>query len=182
MKKRKIGSARPRRPAAPDEADGDESNEAALVAWCNDVQNWNATWADYEQQVLTLVNKKRAAGATCGGTAYPPAPALTLDTRLRCAARKHAKDMGVKNFFSHTGSDGSTPWARIKKAGYAYTQAAENIAWGYAAPADVVKGWMASTDHCKNIMKKGLKHVGVGFYAAPSSTYKNLWSQSFGTP
>lgn len=163
-----------------DEADIDDSGEASLVAWCNDVQSWNSTWAEYENQVLAKVNQKRAAGATCGGTYYPPAPALTLDTRLRCAARKHSKDMGVKNFFSHTGSDGSTPWARIKKAGYSYADAAENIAWGYTTPTDVVAGWMASSGHCKNIMKSTLKHLGVGYYAAPNSDYKHLWSQSFG--
>lgn len=166
--------------ADPDEADIDDPEEAALVAWCNDVQSWNATWTEYENQVLAKVNQKRAAGATCGGTWYPAAPALTLDTRLRCAARKHSKDMGVNNYFSHTGSDGSTPWARIKKAGYTYTQAAENIGWGYSTPTDVVAGWMASTDHCKNIMKPTLKHLGVGYYAAPGSNYKHLWSQSFG--
>jgi uncharacterized protein YkwD len=167
--------------ADPSEAD-DSEPEAALVAWCNDVQNWSATWAGHEQQVLTKINQKRAAGATCGGTWYPPAPALTLDTRLRCAARKHSKDMGVKDFFSHTGSNGSTPWDRIKKSGYTYTQAAENIAWGYTTPSDVVKGWMASPGHCTNIMNKTLKHLGVGYYAAPGSSYKHLWSQSFGKP
>lgn len=163
------------------EESSEDTDETALVAWCNDVQSWNATWTDYEKQVLAKINQKRAAGATCGGTYYPPAPALTLDTRLRCAARKHSKDMGVKNFFSHTGSNGSTPWARIKKSSYAYTQAAENIAWGYSTPTDVVNGWMASSGHCQNIMKKGLKNIGVGYYAAPASTYKHLWSQDFGT-
>jgi hypothetical protein len=166
--------------AEANEADIDDSGEAALVAWCNDVNSWDASWAEFESQVLTKVNQKRAAGATCGGTYYAPAPALTLDTRLRCAARKHAKDMGVKNFFSHTGSDGSTPWDRIKKAGYSYADAAENIAWGYTTPTDVVAGWMASSGHCKNIMKPTLKHLGVGYYAAPNSNYKHLWSQSFG--
>lgn len=153
---------------------------ANLVAWCDDVVNWSQTWSDYEAQVLTLVNQKRAAGATCGGVKYPPAPPLTLDDRLRCAARKHSKDMGVKNFFSHTGSNGSTPWQRIKSAGYTYTQAAENIAAGYSTPSAVVTGWMNSSGHCKNIMKAGLKHLGVGYYEGTVG-YKRYWTQDFGT-
>jgi len=157
-----------------------EDGASDLVAWCDDVVSWDQTWSDYEAQVLTLVNQKRAAGASCGGVAYPPAPPLTIDERLRCAARKHSKDMGVKNFFSHTGSNGSTPWQRIKNAGYTYTQAAENIAAGYSTPTAVVNGWMTSTGHCKNIMRASLKHLGVGYYKGTVG-YKNYWSQDFGT-
>src|SRR5262245_32662523 len=71
--------------------------ESELVAWCDDIINWNAGWVTFEDQVLTLVNQKRAAGATCGGVAKPPVAALTFDDRLRCAARKHSKDMGSNN-------------------------------------------------------------------------------------
>ncbi|MDI1483975.1 CAP domain-containing protein [Polyangium sp. y55x31] len=158
-----------------------EDGAADLVAWCDDVVSWNQAWSDYEAQVLTLVNQKRAAGASCGGVAYPPAPALTLDERLRCAARKHSKDMGVKNFFSHTGSNGSTPWQRINSAGYTYKTAAENIAAGYASPTAVVNGWMTSTGHCKNIMNAKLKQLGVGYYEGTTG-YKKYWTQDFGTP
>ncbi len=158
-----------------------EPGAADLVAWCDDVVSWNQAWTDDENQVLVLVNQKRAAGATCGGVAYPPAPALTFDERLRCASRKHSKDMGVKNFFSHTGSNGSTPWARMKSAGYTYTQAAENIAAGYSTPTAVVNGWMTSSGHCKNIMKSGLKQLGVGYYEGTVG-YKRYWTQDFGTP
>jgi uncharacterized protein YkwD len=162
------------------EAFAPEAGSADLVAWCDDVVSWKQTWSDYEAQVLTLVNQKRAAGATCGGIAYPPAPPLTLDERLRCASRKHSKDMGVKNFFSHTGSNGSTPWQRIKNAGYTYTSAAENIAAGYSTPSAVVTGWMNSSGHCKNIMKAGLKQIGVGYYEGTTG-YKRYWTQDFGT-
>ncbi|MDI1443824.1 CAP domain-containing protein [Polyangium sp. 6x1] len=158
-----------------------EADTADLVAWCDDVVTWDQGWSDYEAQVLTLVNQKRAAGASCGGVAYPPAPALTLDERLRCAARKHSKDMGVKNFFSHTGSNGSTPWQRIKSAGYTYTNAAENIAAGYSTPSAVVSGWMSSTGHCKNIMNAKLKQIGIGYYVGTIG-YKKYWTQDFGTP
>ncbi|WP_282417217.1 CAP domain-containing protein [Polyangium sp. 15x6] len=156
-------------------------DSADLVAWCDDIVSWNQTWSDYEAQVLTLVNQKRAAGASCGGVAYPPAPALVLDERLRCAARKHSKDMGVNNFFSHTGSNGSTPWQRIKNAAYTYKSAAENIAAGYNSPTAVVNGWMTSTGHCKNIMNASLKQLGVGYYQGTTG-YKHYWTQDFGTP
>ncbi|MFY0522238.1 CAP domain-containing protein [Archangium gephyra] len=157
-----------------------EERAVTALAYCDDVTTWNASWTDFENQVLTLVNQKRAAGATCGGVAKSPTTALTLDTRLRCAARKHSKDMAVNNFFSHTGSNGSTPWQRITSAGYTYRTAAENVAAGQSTPGAVVNGWMASTGHCNNIMNPALKHLGVGYYYQSTSTYKHYWTQDFG--
>ncbi len=168
-------------PAVQDEA-GDTSGTVTASAYCDDVTTWNSAWATMENEVLTLVNQRRAAGAVCGGVTKAPAPALTLDSRLRCAARKHSKDMGTNNFFSHTGSNGSTPWQRITSAGYTYTRAAENIAAGHATAASVVNGWMASTGHCTNIMNPLLKQLGVGYFYGSTSTYKHYWTQDFGTP
>ncbi|WP_224243377.1 CAP domain-containing protein [Hyalangium gracile] len=156
--------------------------ELAALAYCDDVANWSTAWTDFENQVLTLVNQKRAAGATCGGVSKPPVPALTLDTKLRCAARKHSKDMGDNNFFSHVGSDGSTFSQRITSAGYRWRSAGENIGAGYATPAAVVNGWMASTGHCNNIMNGGFKQLGVGYYSRSGSPYTHYWTQSFAAP
>jgi uncharacterized protein YkwD len=159
-----------------------EVQSLAVAGYCDPVTTWNTAWADFENQVLTLVNQKRAAGATCGGVYKAPASALTLDTRLRCAARKHSLDMGTNNFMSHTGSDGSTPWQRMTNAGYTYSSAAENVAAGYATPSAVVTGWMNSSGHCNNIMNPSLTQLGVGYYYAPNSTYKHYWTQDFGRP
>ena len=152
------------------------------AAYCDDATDalWNAGWRTLETQVITEINKRRAAGATCGGVVKPKVAVLTLNTKLRCASRKHSKDMVVNNFFSHTGSNGSTPWARIQAAGYVYTNAAENIAAGQTTALAVVNGWMASTGHCNNIMNGVLKEVGVGYY--PGSTYGHYWTQDFGKP
>ncbi len=156
--------------------------EASLLAYCDDVTTWDANWAKFEADVLTLVNQKRAAGATCGGVAKPKVAALTLDTKLRCAARKHSKDMGTKNFFSHTGSNGSSFSQRITSAGYTWTGAGENIAAGQTTPTAVMNSWMTSTGHCNNIMNGTFKHLGVGYYYSSTSTYKHYWTQDFAKP
>jgi uncharacterized protein YkwD len=157
---------------------------SASAAYCDDVATWDPAWAKLEADVLTLINQRRAAGATCGGVAKPAVGPLALDSsfKLRCAARKHSKDMGVNNIFSHTGSDGSSPWQRMASAGYSYRTAAENIAAGYGTAQAVVDGWMTSTGHCNNIMNGALKQTGIGYYNAPSSTYRAYWTQTFGTP
>lgn len=150
-----------------------------IVGWCDFQNTWPAGSTTFENDVLTLVNQKRAAGATCGGVAKPPVAALTLDSKLRCSARFHSKDMGDKNFFSHTGSNGSTFSQRITNAGYTWTAAAENIGAGYTSAAAAVNGWMASTGHCNNIMNGTYKHLGVGYYYKGTATYKHYWTQNF---
>ncbi len=160
----------------------DPSEQDLIAGWCDFQNTWNSSWATLESQVLTLVNQKRAAGATCGGVAKPPVAALTLDTKLRCAARFHSNDMATKNFFSHTGSNGSTFTTRINNAGYTWTSAGENIAAGQTTASAVVTSWMNSTGHCNNIMNGAFKHLGVGYAYSAGATYKHYWTQDFGKP
>jgi hypothetical protein len=54
-----------------------------------------------------------------------------LNARLTAAARTHAKAMAEQNFFGHAGKDGSRFSGRIKRQGYSYRAAAENIAAGH---------------------------------------------------
>lgn len=159
-----------------------DPSEDAIAGWCNFDDTWNSAWVTLENQVLTLVNQKRAAGATCGGVAKPPVAALTSNAKLRCAARFHSRDMGNKNFFSHTGSNGSTFVNRIDNAGYVWTAAGENIAAGQTTASAVVSGWMASTGHCNNIMNGNFKNLGVGYSYKSTATYKHYWTQDFGKP
>ena len=135
----------------------------------------------YEQQVLTLVNQRRANWATCGSQSYPPVPALTWNQSLGNAARGHSVDMADKNYFSHTSKDGRTFVQRIVAAGYSpYRALGENIAAGYNTPSAVINGWMASPGHCVNIMSANFKETGVGYAYNSLSTYKHYWTQDFG--
>jgi uncharacterized protein YkwD len=122
-----------------------------------------------EDTVTDLVNKERAkVGCT----------ALRTDERLRTAARAHSADMAKQNYFSHVSKDGSTFVDRIARAGYPrQSAAAENIAVGYATAADVVKGWMNSDGHRRNILNCDNKAVGVGLAYRGKTPY---WTQDFG--
>ena len=157
--------------------------EYTAQAYCDDVTTWDAKWANFESEVIAMVNQRRAAGATCGGVSKPAVPAVVLDTRLRCAARKHSKDMAVNNFFSHTGTGNTLPWDRMKLAGYTYNAAGENIAANQDSAAAVMASWMNSTGHCNNIMNGSFKKLGVGYYyRASGAAYKHYWTQDFGAP
>ncbi|MFF5233809.1 CAP domain-containing protein [Dactylosporangium sp. NPDC000521] len=122
-----------------------------------------------ETEVVTLTNNYRKANG-CG--------ALRIDTRLVAAARNHSTDMVTNNFFSHTGSNGSTFVQREVAAGYTTGASAENIAWGYRTPQDVVTGWINSEGHRANILNCSSVAVGVGLaYKADGTPY---WTQDFG--
>ncbi|GAB3864909.1 CAP domain-containing protein [Dactylosporangium cerinum] len=122
-----------------------------------------------ESEVVALTNSYRTANG-CG--------ALRIDTRLVAAGRAHSTDMVTNNFFSHTGSNGSTFVQREAAAGYTTGASAENIAWGYRTPKEVVDGWINSPGHKANILNCGSVAVGVGLaYKADGTPY---WTQDFG--
>lgn len=164
---------------------GDATDPAWMTPYCYTVadKKWLAPWIEREQQVLELVNQARAAGATCGskGT-FDPAGPLTLEARLHCAARKHSADMAERDFFDHVNPDGEDPFDRMAQAGYtSYASAGENIAAGSADPAQTVQGWLASDEHCANMMNLQYKHFGIGFYEGPGE-YDYYWTQTFAAP
>ncbi len=135
----------------------------------------------FEDQVLVLVNQHRAVGATCGGTAYPSVPALSMNANLRTAARGHSVDMATLNYFSHVSLDGRTFSQRMQNAGYSGAFPwGENIAAGQPSPQSAVNAWMASPGHCANIMSGSFRVIGVGYAFRLGSTYGHYWTQNFG--
>ncbi|MEO5874289.1 MAG: CAP domain-containing protein [Streptosporangiaceae bacterium] len=123
-----------------------------------------------ELKVLEITNAERAK-AGC--------KAVRGDAKLALAARRHSTDMGVNVYFDHNSQDGTSPWERIRKAGYT-AGAAENIAAGQATAAAVMDGWMKSPGHRANILNCKLKALGVGYYKG-SKGYRTYWTQDFGT-
>jgi uncharacterized protein YkwD len=131
----------------------------------------------YASRVVDLVNQERAK-VGCSP--------LAMNTALNNAALGHSEDMARNDFFSHTGSDGSSPWDRMARAGYQWSRAGENIAAGYVSPEDVVKGWMGSDGHRTNILDCSFRDTGVGYTYLANDTgsvnYSHYWTQVFGAP
>lgn len=138
--------------------------------------------ASTQQEMLSLVNAKRASGTTCGGVAYGPVPALSLSGNITAAADAHATDMATNNYFSHTGVGGSDPGTRMGNAGYAWSAWAENIAAGQTTAASVVSGWFSSAGHCVNFMSSAVTQVGFGMADNPASSYRYYWVADLGRP
>lgn len=87
--------------------------------------------------------------------------ALTVSGKLTKAAAAHAQDMARRDFFSHTGSNGSALGDRVRAQGYGFCFAAENIAKGQKSERDVLQSWMASRGHRKNMLHRKATEYGI---------------------
>ena len=65
----------------------------------------------------------------------------------------------------------------LKKAGYSYRTAGENIAMGQKTAESVMNGWMNSSGHRANILGNGYKKIGVGYAVNAKGT--PYWVQIF---
>lgn len=119
----------------------------------------------FEQKVVELTNQERAKNGV---------PALKLDTELSKVAREKSNDMKTKGYFDHNSPTYGSPFDMMKKFGISYRTAGENIAMGQRSPEEVVKAWMNSEGHRKNIMNANFTHIGVGHVAEG-----NYWTQMF---
>lgn len=162
-------------------AGSEGGQEAPVVKTCDEDELPDRKWLEIEDEVLRKVNEVRARGASCGSRgSFGPAPALKLDVKLRCAARRHSRDMAERNYFDHDNLDGEDPMDRIRKTGYTGGLVGENIAAGQSSVGVVMDGWLKSEGHCANIMKKGYTELGVGYVYKSGSKYKHYWTQNFG--
>ncbi len=89
-------------------------------------------------------------------------PALTLNEAASQQAYLHSKNMATgKTPFSHEGFEQRV--AVIKKTTGWITASAENVAYGKLTAKEVVKGWLNSPGHKKNI-EGNYVYTGIGIY------------------
>lgn len=104
---------------------------------------------------------------------------LTVSAPLEAAARRHALDMARRRRMSHRGGDGSSPFRRMAAEGYAFRHAGENVAAGYESVDAVMKGWMWSPGHRRNILGQ---YTEIGAACASDTNGAIYWCVTFGTP
>ncbi|WP_367136299.1 CAP domain-containing protein [Saccharothrix sp. HUAS TT1] len=117
------------------------------------------------QQVVALVNEARDL-AGC--------KPLKVDDRVARAAQGHSADMAERDYFSHTTPEGVDFATRMRAEGYP-NPGGENIAMGQRSAEQVMKAWMNSDGHRRNILNCGFTAIGVGL-----DTRGWYWTQNFG--
>lgn len=128
---------------------------------------------DRMDELIRRINLVRAAGATCGTTAFPAVGPVTRVPLLDQVSQGYALRMAEEDFFGHVAPDGSDPITRARAAGYPH-QVAEVIAAGQTTAASVVAAWRDSPEHCAVLMTG--RDVGVGHAEHTGSTYVHYWA------
>jgi uncharacterized protein YkwD len=92
---------------------------------------------------------------------------LQNNEKLAQVARNYSRQMSEKNFFSHTGWDGSTLSERVRAGGVFYWMVGENLfkSKNISQPVSpAVEGWLASPGHRENILRPMFRETGVGVW------------------
>ncbi|HWD64372.1 MAG TPA: CAP domain-containing protein [Solirubrobacteraceae bacterium] len=118
--------------------------------------------------VVCLINQQRTSRGL---------PRLHANGKLNRSAQDWTRTMISRQIFTH----GTNFASRISAVGFNWSTAGENIAVGYTTPFQVVKAWMASPDHCQNILYPDFSQVGTGVLNRGISGWGGAatWTQDF---
>lgn len=135
---------------------------------------------DIEQATLAAVNRRRVAGANCGGRVWPPVPALAWSNRVTQAAALHAVDSARRDRMDHSGSDGSHAGDRLDRIGVDWQVWTENLGRGHRDISSLVEHWSRSAGHCANLMHPRVSQLGLACRRLPG--HDRFWVLTLAAP
>lgn len=129
-------------------------------------------------KIVELVNQERTKNNL---------PLLSKSEALGQAASLKADDMIAKNYFTHYAPDGTTPWDFFKNVGYQYTYAGENLGMGFSDAESLVRAWINSPKHKKNILNPAYREIGIAIKTGaiddgPTTLAVQMFGASFLSP
>ena len=86
---------------------------------------------------------------------------LFVDARLVAAAKERMHDMEESGVWQHTPPDGGSPFDAVRRRGFEFSLAGENLATGFETAEVLVESWMLSPGHRKNVMAPEFGSVGI---------------------
>lgn len=103
------------------------------------------------ENIIKLTNKERNSEGLAN---------LTENSLLDQAATDKAKDLFVNQVFQHDIKDKKfSAW--IKNTGYEYSYVGENLAIDFVSSEGVIKAWLNSPSHRKNLLNTRFSEIGV---------------------
>lgn len=123
---------------------------------------------DIEHDVIQLCNQERAKHGL---------QPLRAEWQVSRVARIKSQDMRDRRYFSHTSPTYGSPFDMLRAFNISYRAAGENIAMGQTNAREVVRSWMNSEGHRKNILSPTFTHIGVGYAEGGQGRY--YWTQMF---
>lgn len=148
----------------------------AIVSLGVVLNSWMGT---VHRQVLSYATDISVQGLLDGTNAQRTSSglgSLHLNAQLSQAAQAKAANMVAEDYWAHTSPSGKTPWTFIAAAGYSYSTAGENLAYGFSTSSETITGWMNSPGHRANILNTS--YVDVGFGIINAENYQNNGNQT----
>ena len=146
--------------AAPADARGKRSSSSSSSCRQTQTVPAKSNLRTVERATLCLLNRERKRRGM---------RALQGDHRLARAADRHISDMVRHRYFGHDSRNGRSFSDRIRAAGYLSRvgrwTVGENLAWGsgsQGSAAQIMKAWMASPGHRRNILNRRFREIGIG--------------------
>jgi hypothetical protein len=125
-------------------------------------------------KVIELTNRARTANSM--GT-------LSENAKLSQAANAKARDMIKNDYFAHISPSGRDPWYWMKKEGYEYKAAGENLAINFTSAKEEQSAWMDSQTHRANILNAQYQEIGVAVVEGKIDGQNSIVTvQMFGSP
>lgn len=95
---------------------------------------------------------------------------LTAHTALEQSARLKLNDMLEKKYWRHGDTNNYPPWNFFTLAGYQYSTAGENLAFGVKTTWQTFTNWKESQTHNEQLLESKYQHMGLAlecdFYEA----------------
>lgn len=120
-------------------------------------------------RMLDSVNTLRSASG---------AAPVVMNSQLNAAAATHARDMSVQNRPWHFGSDGSSPFDRVVRAGYNGPMLGEVISETYETELETLAAWMEENGTRSVILQPNAVNMGFAWYQEPGG--KIWWTLVMG--
>lgn len=135
------------------------------------------------EEVLQRLNAERARGAVCraNGSPFAAAP-LRWNATLAAAAAAQADDMASVSRMGHYDTKNRGLAERLVAAGYRYSAAVENVAFGYPSLDAVIVAWLASEGHCANLMNTVVLELGLACSDGTTPGQDRYWTMVLGAP
>lgn len=86
---------------------------------------------------------------------------LALDERLNAAAEDRMRDMEEQGYWAHQLPGGISPFVWVRRRGFAFDVAGENLARGFETAEIMVEAWLESPGHRANLMSADYTRCGI---------------------
>ncbi|MFT6864155.1 MAG: hypothetical protein ACJAVK_002718 [Akkermansiaceae bacterium] len=151
---------------------------------------------DSKEKVLPKASSKDGGSATerrmaalVRGHSSQKRTDLVWDAKLTSAARKRARDMGERAYFSHVDPDGHGPNWYVTQAGYSLpikwkafkaANQVESILAGHSTAEKAFSRWMESQKHVSHLLAlnpfyQDQTRFGIGHVVVPNSPWLDYW-------